>query len=137
MRSILKRLVATVMAAVVFASPVKAWADMDPSASAACSTYRQVESNATGGDYVGGILFYETEGTVSRTQPSTTTTSTTSSTATLGAGGSGASTTVTTTTTTTQPGNTTTTKEPIGFYAMNDGSIYEINCVTGESKKVA
>jgi hypothetical protein len=129
MHKVVKKLVATMVAAVTIAAPATALADED----AKCSSYDQVSSNSTGGDYVGGTLFYETMATVTRSEP--TTTSTTTTTVTGGIPGTGAS--GSTTTTTTQPGATTATQEPIGYYAMNDGSIWTINCVTGEEKKIA
>jgi hypothetical protein len=135
MRKTCKRLVAAILAATTIAAPAKAWADPDVAPS--CSTYDQVESNSTGGDYVGGILIYETEGTVSRSEPAKTTTATTTTSTQVGVPGSGVTGTVTVTTSTTQPGTVTTTKEPIGYYAMNDGTVYQINCLTGEFKKVS
>jgi hypothetical protein len=123
----MKKLVATMLAAATIGAPATALADAGQ-----CSSYDQVSSNATGGDYVGGRLFYESEGEVTRSNPTTTTTTTTSGSA--GIPGTGA--TVTSTTTTTQSGSSTTTQEPIGYYAMNDGTIWTINCVTGEERKV-
>jgi hypothetical protein len=127
MHRVMKKLVATMLAAVTIAAPATALAD-----DGKCSTYDQVSSNSTGGDYVGGILVYETTATVSRTEPTTTTTTTTTVNAGIpGTGGSSTS-----TTTTTNTGSTTETQEPVGYYAMNDGSIWQIKCVTGEEKKL-
>lgn len=134
MRWTFKRIVACAVGTAMFVTPVAAWAD--PSGTY-CSSYAQVESNATGGSYVGGKLTYETMGNVSRSDPSTTTTVTQTGTGSVTVGAGTGTVTTTTTTTTTQAGNTTTTQEPIGFYQMNDGSIYEINCITGDSRKVS
>ena len=130
MRQAFKRFVATLVAAVTIATPGTVWAGDY------CATYAQVKSHTTGGDYVGGILSYETMGSVARSEGSTSTTSTYTTTAQVGSQGSGALVTMTTTETRTEPGNTVTTDEPIGYYEMNDGSMYQINCVTGEYKKI-
>jgi hypothetical protein len=129
MQRVLKKLVATMLAAVTIAAPATALAEEDDGK---CRSYEQVNSSSTGGDYVGGILFYETMATVTRSEPTTTTTTTTSVTAGIPGTGAGGS----TTTTTTQPGATTATQEPVGYYSMNDGSIWTINCVTDEEKKI-
>lgn len=123
-----KRIVAALVGVAMITTPASsAWAGEY------CSTYGQVESHATGGDYVGGILAYETMGTVTRSDGSTSTTVTTSSTISI-APSSGVTTTVTSTTTS---GTTTTsTQEPIGVYNMNDGTVWEINCLTGATRKV-
>lgn len=128
MHKSMKKVVATLLAAVTFAAPMTAVAEE----AGQCDRYEQVESNATGGDYVGGILVYETTATVTRSAPTTTVTTSTSGT--VGVPGTGGTSTVTTTTT--QPGSTVSTPEPVGYYAMNDGSIYQINCVTGESTQL-
>ena len=130
MHKVMKKLVATMLAAVTIAAPATALADDD---AGKCSTYDQVNSKATGGDYVGGILIYETTATVTRSEPTTTTTTTT--TVTAGIPGTGGST--TSTTTTTQQGTTTASQDPVGYYSMNDGSIWQINCATGEEKKIS
>jgi hypothetical protein len=133
MRGTMKKFIATMLAAIVVAAPAKAWAyDYSPK----CDSYDQVASNATGGDWVGGLLMFEAMATVVRPGETTTTTTSTTTTGSIGASGTsaGVSTTVTTTTTTTT--SSTTTQEPVGYYAMNDGSVYMINCITGESKKL-
>ena len=127
-----KRIVAALVGVAMTIAPVSAWADPSADGQDYCATYAQVASHATGGDYVGGILSYEGMGNVSRSEPSTTSTVTT--TVTIGAPGNGTSTTITTTTT--QPGNVTTTQEPIGTYNMNDGTVWEVNCLTGAAHKV-
>jgi len=126
-----KRIVAVLLAAASIATPTRAWA------SGPCSTYGQVASHATGGDWVGGLLVYQSVGTVTRHADGSSTSSSSTS------GGSvdipeigGASGSSTSTTVMTQTGTTTTTQEPVGIYAMNDGSMYEINCITGESTRV-
>jgi hypothetical protein len=129
MHRVMKKLVATMLAAVTVAAPATALAED----SGECSSYDQVHSNSTGGDYVGGTLIYETTATVARTESSITTTSTT--TVSAGIPGTGASTTVTTTKS--DGSTTTTTQEPVGYYAMNDGSIWRINCLTDEEKKIS
>ena len=132
MRKTLKRTVAMVLAAVTLGAPATAWAD----AGGYCSTGAMVKSHATGGDYIAGILIYETMGTVARVEPSSSSTTTTSVTSQVGVPGTGAGGTVTTTQTNTNGSITTTTQEPVGFYAMNDGSLYEIDCVTGQATKI-
>ena len=134
MRMKFKRIVAALVSVTMVATPVTAWADKP--GQDYCSTYSQVQSNATGGDYVGGLLMYETTGSVRRDGQSTTTTTTESVGGSLGAPGSGGTATYTTTVATTQTGTSVTTSEPIGFYSMNDGSVYEVNCLTGSSQKV-
>jgi hypothetical protein len=129
MHKVMRKLVATMLAAITIAAPATALADDG----GYCSSYDQVRSNSTGGDYVGGILFYETMGTVTRYQP--TTTSTTTTTGSAGIPGTGTS--VSGSSTTTQQGQTTSTQEPFGYYAMNDGSIWMINCVTGEETRIS
>src|SRR5262245_49559961 len=63
MRKTMKRFVATLLAAITVAAPATARADiMD--LTKYCSSYDQVESNSTGGDYVGGRLVYESMGSV-------------------------------------------------------------------------
>ncbi|HKS07834.1 MAG TPA: hypothetical protein VJR92_16140 [Gemmatimonadaceae bacterium] len=117
-------------------TPATAFADAKPGQQF-CPTYKQVESTATGGQYVGGILLYETMGTVTRIQPSQTTTVSVSSETELGVPqvvSSGATTTVSVATT--GPSGSVTTEEPIGFYQMNDGTVYQINCLTGDAHKV-
>jgi hypothetical protein len=133
MRQVLRKLVATLVAAVTIATPARALAD---EAGKYCTTFEQVESNATGGDYVGGLLIYETMGTVARSSEGTTTTTTISASGTAGIPGSGVTTSGSTSTTTVAPMSTVTTEEPIGYYKMNDGSIYQINCLTGESTQL-
>ena len=128
MHKVMKKLVATVLAAVTIAAPATALAED----SSNCSSYDQVHSGSTGGDFVGGILFYESMSTVTRHEATVTTTTTTTGTA--GIPGTGTS--VSTTTTTTQQGGSVASQEPIGYYAMNDGSIWTINCVTGEERRV-
>lgn len=128
MHKVMKKLVATLLAAITVAAPATAIAD-----SGYCSSYDQVHSNSTGGDYVGGTLFYESMTTVTRSDATVTTT--VSSTATGGIPGTGAS--VTQTTTTTTEGQSRASQEPVGYYAMNDGSIWTINCVTGEERRIS
>jgi hypothetical protein len=130
MRKTLKRIIATMLAAVTIGTPATAWGGDY------CATGTLVKSHATGGDYVAGILIYETMGSVARSESGGSSTSTASATGQLGVPGTGAGGTVTTSQTTTRPTTTVTTEEPIGFYAMNDGSVYEINCVTGEARQV-
>ena len=132
MRKTFKRIVAAMLAAMTIGAPVTARAD----AGDWCSTGTMLKSNATGGDYIAGILVYETMGTVSRSGPAVTSTTTTTSTGQVGVPGTGAGGSVSTTTTTTTPGTVTTIQEPIGLYAMNDGSLYQIDCATGESNKI-
>jgi hypothetical protein len=130
MHKVLKKLVATMVAAATIAAPATALAEEE---GPKCSSYDQVSSNSTGGDYVGGTLIYETTATVSRTETTITTSSTTSASA--GIPGTGTSTSVTTTRT--EAGTTTTAPEPVGYYAMNDGSIWRINCLTNEETKIS
>jgi hypothetical protein len=129
MHRVMKKLVATMLAAVTIAAPAAALAED----AGECTHYDQVHSNSTGGDYVGGTLFYETTASVARSDATITTTSTTS--VTVGVPGTGASTSVTTTRT--ETGSTTTAQEPLGYYAMNDGSVWTINCASGEEKKIS
>jgi hypothetical protein len=130
MRRTLKRIVATMLAAAVVGAPVSA------SAGDYCATGTLVRSHATGGDYIAGLLIYETMGSVEREHPGPTTTTTVTSSTEVGVGGTGITTTVSTTRTLTAETTVIGTEEPIGYYAMNDGSVYQINCLTGESYKV-
>jgi hypothetical protein len=133
MRPMMKRIVAALLGAVTIATPATALAEEGKW----CSTYAQVESNATGGSYVGGILVYEVMATVTRTTPTVTTTTTTTSNVGAGIpGGPSAGTAQTITITTSQPGEAISVEEPVGYYAMNDGSVYQINCLTGDAFKV-
>jgi hypothetical protein len=119
-----KRIIAALVGVAMVTAPVSAWAGEY------CSTYHQVASHNTGGDWVGGILAYESWASVTRSDVSTTNTVTT----TIGLAGGLGSTTVTSTTT--QSGNSTTTQEPIGIYNMNDGTVWEVNCLTGASRQI-
>jgi hypothetical protein len=131
MRTTFRKIVATALAATI-ATPVAAWAEEGPN----CSRFEQVESDATGGDWVGGLLMYETTGSVSRSDNGTTTTTTTTTTTQVGVPGTNSGGSVTVTHQSNQPSTTITTQEPFGYYAMNDGSVYQINCVTGESRQL-
>lgn len=131
MRPNLKRFVAALVGAATLLTPVSAFAGDY------CSTYAQVESKASGGQFVGGLLMYETMGTVTRHGDDVTVTTTTSSTAELGIPGSSAGNTVTISTTVNTPGTIVVTQEPIGYYQMNDGSVYQIRCLTGNAEKVS
>jgi hypothetical protein len=113
-----RRIVAALVGVAMLAAPGSAWAGEY------CSTYDQVASHATGGDYVGGILSYETMGSVARNDGGTTVS------VSISGGG------VTTTVTASSPGNITTTQEPIGTYNMNDGTVWQVNCLTGAATKV-
>jgi hypothetical protein len=128
MRRTFRKLAAALLGAVMLAVPANAFAD------GYCDKYDQVASNATGGDWVGGILMYETMATVERTE--NTTSETVSTSTTVGGQAVGASGTTNVTLTTTNATTTTTAQEPVGYYAMNDGSVYQINCVTGQARKV-
>jgi hypothetical protein len=130
MRKTFKRIVAAMLAAVTIGTPSTMWAGEY------CSTGAMVKSHATGGDYIAGILVYETMGTVTRSGPGGSSTTTTSTTGQVGVPGTGASGTITTSQTTVMPTTVVTTQEPIGIYAMNDGSLYEIDCATGQSTKI-
>lgn len=141
MRKTWRRIVAAVAGAVIIGTPLHAWAEV-PDVSGYCSTYAQVVSNGNGGTYVGGILFYEAEATVTRTSPSTTSSGSTTNTTTTTVGvpntaQGGGSTSSTSTTTTTQNGTSTSTQEPVGFYQTNDGTVWEINCLTGTAYRVS
>ena len=131
MRKTFKRFVATMLAAAIVGAPASAWAGDY------CPTGKLVESHATGGDYIAGLLIYETMGTVSRQSSIETTTTTVTTSMQVGVPGTGATTTVTETQTVMAETSTNQTPEPLGFYAMNDGSMYEINCVTGENQRSA
>jgi hypothetical protein len=114
-----RRIVAALVGAAMLTAPASAWAGDY------CSTYHQVASHSTGGDYVGGLLSYETMGSVTRNDGGETVA------VTLGSG-----TPVATTITVTSPGDITTTQEPIGTYDMNDGTVWQVNCLTGAATKV-
>ena len=118
------RIVAALVGVVMVTAPATAWADPGADGQDYCATYAQVASHSTGGDYVGGILSYEVMGTVSRPEGGSTVADG------VNIGG------VTTTVTMTSPGTTTTTQEPIGTYNMNDGTVWQVNCLTGASTKV-
>ena len=93
-------------------------------------------SNATGGDYIAGILIYETMGAVERNKGGQSTTITTSSGSELGAPPAVIGTTTTVSITSTDPSTVVTADEPVGYYKMNDGSVYQINCVSGETQQI-
>lgn len=128
------RAVAAMVGLATLMTPITALAD---EAGDYCSTYAQVESKATGGDYVGGLLMYETMATVQRQDDEVTVTTTVTTNGQVGVPGSGAGGSTSTTVTTSTQGTVTTAQEPVGYYSMNDGSVYQINCVTGENRKVS
>lgn len=136
MRRTFRRIVAALAGAATIATPATAWADAKPGQKF-CPTYTQVESNATGGQYVGGILIYETMGTVTRDAGQTNTTVSTTSGMAAGVPNVASGTTTTTVTVTTEgESSSITAEEPIGYYRMNDGSVYQINCLTGGGTQI-
>lgn len=131
MRPKFKRFVAALVGVATLMSPVTVFAGEY------CSTYAQVESGSGGGQFVGGVLMYESLGTYTRSQPTTSVTTTTTANAQVGTSGTHAGNTVTISTTITTPGESLVIQQPVGYYAMNDGSVYEINCITGEETKIS
>lgn len=128
MRMMWKRATAALVA-VSLATPVSVWGDE----AGYCPDYKQVASNATGGDWVAGRLMYETMGSITREEEKVTTTTTTTSGAGVNGGVVSASGSTSTTVTVHSSSETTTAQEPLGYYAMNDGSVYQINCITGKA----
>jgi hypothetical protein len=136
MRRSIRRIVAALAGAATIATPATAWADTKPGQKF-CPTYTQVESNATGGQYVGGILIYETMGSVTRNDGQTNTSVSTTSGATAGVPNVASGSATTTVTVTTEgESSSITAEEPIGYYRMNDGSVYQINCLTGDGDQI-
>jgi hypothetical protein len=136
-----KRAVAALLAATTLVSPLRVWAEdyeyfMEEDSSGLCSRYAQVKSNATGGDYVGGTLKYETLMTTTTKDPSTTVTTSTTTGIQIGIPGDNLTTTTTVTVTTVTDGATKSYSHPVGYYTMNDGSTYLIDCITGDAKKL-
>jgi hypothetical protein len=130
-----KRSVAALVGVAMVATPSRLWAD-DRNTSP-CPTFYQVASHATGGDWIAGILTYVDWGSVARSDNTTSTTTTTSTTGSLGVVAvASESMTTSVTVTTTQTGSTTTTQEPIGFYNMNDGSTWQINCISWAARQL-
>jgi hypothetical protein len=130
MRPRFKRIVAALMGAVSLATPGTVWAGEY------CPTYAQVASSSTGGSYVGGILMYETTATYETKDPTISTTTTVETTGSVGVPGTSAGGTTVISTTVIEEGETKTIQQPVGYYQMNDGSIYEINCITGAYTQV-
>ena len=130
MRPKFKRFVAVLVGAVTLATPGTVWAGQY------CPTYAQVSSGSTGGSYVGGILIYETMATITTASPTVATTTTVSATGEVGVPGTSAGGTTGTSVTITQPGTIQSVQQPVGYYQMNDGSVYEINCITGDYTQV-
>ena len=136
MRRRFKRVVAALIGGAMLVTPATALADAKPGQKF-CPTYKQIESTATGGSYIAGILLYETMGKVSRTADRQTTTVSTTTSGELGVPKVVSTETSTTVAVTTEEGSiTTTADEPIGYYQMNDGSVYQVNCVTGQAEQV-
>jgi hypothetical protein len=79
---------------------------------------------------------YETTAQIGRSEPTTSITVSSTTSSSLGVPGSSVGTTTTISTTTTQQGGVVTAEEPVGYYTMNDGSVYQINCITGEAIQV-
>jgi hypothetical protein len=75
-------------------------------------------------------------GTVESSTPTTSTTTTVSTSGEVGIPGTSAGSTTMISTTVTYEGETKTLQQPFGYYQMNDGSIYEINCLTGAYTQV-
>jgi hypothetical protein len=137
MRRTFRRVVGALLGAATLATPATALADGKPGQQF-CPTFKQVESDATGGQYVGGILIYETMGSVTRTSDVTTTTVSTTTGTEVGVENvASAGSTTTVSVSTTEGTATTMADEPIGYYQMNDGSVYQVNCVTGQGEKVS
>jgi hypothetical protein len=95
-----------------------------------CTTYMQVRSNGTGGEYVGGLLKGETERTETREYYINTTVESE-----VNGGGV-----VVTASTSGSVGSgekiTRSETFDIGYYEMNDGSLWEVNCDTGAKARV-
>jgi hypothetical protein len=124
MRTTVKRFVAAVCGVVTTAAPGMAWAEKP------CPTYFQVQSTATGGEFVGGLLFSESSRTLTDEKSKTTTTSLTANTETeikLPVGSVSGGGTVTTTVVEEEKSTLTGTFN-VGVYKMNDGSTWLVNC---------
>lgn len=132
MRRRFRRCVAALVGAVMVATPGRVWAQ----SSFQCPTFKMVASHSTGGDWIAGLLMYQTDGSVTRTEATTSTTTTTSSNESVNSPIAAASVGASTTVTTTNTGGTVTTKEPFGYYAMNDGTTWQINCLNGEGRQI-
>ena len=136
MRRSFKRVVAALIGGAMLVTPATALADAKPGQKF-CPTYKQIESTATGGSYIAGILLYETMGSVERTNEQRSTTVSTTTSGELGVPRVASTETSTTVAVTTEEATiTTTADEPIGYYQMNDGSVYQVNCITNKSEQV-
>lgn len=129
MHKTMKRFVAALTGLAMAVAPVTAWADE----AAGCPLYVQVQSNATGGEFVAGLLV----DTATRETTTTTTTFFSGSAEVTGTvtvtsnnanGSLGTSYTRTVVTVSNETNN-------IGYYKMNDGSSWEVNCTTGDATK--
>ena len=127
MRNSVQRVFAVICGVVTVGMPAVAAAEVP------CPTYFQVKSNATGGEYVGGLLYSESSKTVSLESEKITTTSVSASAETevkypvgsVSGGGSLTSTTVEKET------YTVTGDYNVGVYKMNDGTTWLVNCDIG------
>jgi hypothetical protein len=127
MRTTVKRFVAAVCGVVTTAAPGMAWAEKP------CPTYFQVQSTATGGEFVGGLLFSESSRELTELRTTTTTTTATASGETeIKLPGGSASTSGTITKTVVEDQTTTVSgTHNVGVYKMNDGSTWLVNCDQG------
>ncbi len=127
MRTSVKRFVAAVCGAVTMVAPGMAGAEVP------CQSYFQVKSNATGGDFVGGLLFSEGEKEVTISQTSGASGSTTTSVSSeLSGPGAKLSGDASSTTSASSGANVVVSGSyNVGVYKMNDGSTWLVNCDTG------
>jgi hypothetical protein len=124
MRNNVKRVVAAVCGLVTVLGPAVAVAAVP------CPTYFQVTSGATGGEFVGGLLFSESERDLSRTygEKSITTATLSAETEVKYPVGSVSGGGTATTTTEKSDFTTVTGSYNVGVYKMNDGSTWLVNC---------
>jgi hypothetical protein len=80
---------------------------------------------------------YETMAEVTREGRRTTTATGTTTGGQIGVPGTGGNASITVTVTISESEPTISAQEPVGYYKMNDGSVYQINCLTGETNKIS
>lgn len=124
MNKLTKRVVAVLCGIATLVGPTTALAEGD------CKTYFQVESSATGGQYVGGLLTATSQRAETETNQYSLLLSSEAAATIFGTGA-----TVGSTATHTIIRSETNTYD-VGHYTMNDGSKWEVNCDTGDAKRV-
>ena len=124
MHKVTKRFVAVLCGIATLVGPTTALAE------GFCTTYLQVQSTTTGGEYIAGLLTGETtrEVVTVRTLNTTVGSEINGGGVVVKASTSGTVGTVDTV--------TTTETFDVGYYKMNDGSVWEVNCDRGDTRRV-